>query len=154
MRKWIESSLATLLSLPAAEAAELARQLDTFKDNDHLREFLISILGQESKEAKEFVSSYLKIKLERTSDKNENSTGQKPTGQKRDRKSSRKNVSQDMIEKIDSSTKVGNMVGLNGRLYCECQASKHGLLTNCLTCGKIICKLEVRDIAFYPEFAS
>ncbi|KAJ3409166.1 hypothetical protein HDV05_004559 [Chytridiales sp. JEL 0842] len=47
------------------------------------------------------------------------------------------------IESLDHGLPVGNSTqGLNGRLYCECLAAKHGLLCNCLTCGKIICKLE------------
>lgn len=32
--------------------------------------------------------------------------------------------------------------GKNGRPLCPCLASKHGLVANCLNCGKIICKLE------------
>ncbi|KAI9201918.1 uncharacterized protein BJ171DRAFT_601279 [Polychytrium aggregatum] len=46
------------------------------------------------------------------------------------------------VEEIEFNVKVGNAIGLNGRLYCECEAAKHGLLTNCLCCGKIVCKLE------------
>lgn len=29
-----------------------------------------------------------------------------------------------------------------GRLQCECQATKHGLVSNCLNCGRIVCEQE------------
>ncbi|XP_050540555.1 activating signal cointegrator 1 isoform X2 [Daktulosphaira vitifoliae] len=31
---------------------------------------------------------------------------------------------------------------LKGRHKCDCQASKHGLINNCLSCGRIVCKQE------------
>ncbi|XP_025206570.1 activating signal cointegrator 1 [Melanaphis sacchari] len=33
-------------------------------------------------------------------------------------------------------------VFLKGRHKCNCQASKHGLVNNCLNCGRIVCKQE------------
>lgn len=29
-----------------------------------------------------------------------------------------------------------------GRHKCNCQASKHGLINNCVSCGRIVCKQE------------
>ncbi|KAJ3060365.1 hypothetical protein HDU98_003673 [Podochytrium sp. JEL0797] len=46
------------------------------------------------------------------------------------------------VASLDANDRVGFLTGLNNRLLCECLAAKHGLLTNCLTCGKIICNLE------------
>ncbi|KAI8610658.1 hypothetical protein BC830DRAFT_723526 [Chytriomyces sp. MP71] len=46
------------------------------------------------------------------------------------------------IASLSAQDRVGKLAGLNGRLWCECLASKHGLLTNCLNCGKIVCSLE------------
>ncbi|KAJ3290437.1 hypothetical protein HK104_006790 [Borealophlyctis nickersoniae] len=47
------------------------------------------------------------------------------------------------LAEIEGMVKVGNAPpGFGGRLVCECLAAKHGLLTNCITCGKIICRLE------------
>ncbi|CAB4058919.1 TRIP4 [Lepeophtheirus salmonis] len=31
---------------------------------------------------------------------------------------------------------------LSGRHFCECQATKHKLINNCLNCGRIICEQE------------
>ncbi|KAJ3104448.1 hypothetical protein HDU97_009233 [Phlyctochytrium planicorne] len=61
---------------------------------------------------------------------------------KRERQVAKKAAATVSAEAIDGNVKVGKVVGLNGRLYCECLAAKHGLLTNCLTCGKIVCNLE------------
>ncbi|KAI8828424.1 hypothetical protein BJ741DRAFT_626458 [Chytriomyces cf. hyalinus JEL632] len=46
------------------------------------------------------------------------------------------------VDSLTAGDRVGNLVGLNGRPICQCLAAKHGLLTNCLTCGKVICSLE------------
>ena len=42
-------------------------------------------------------------------------------------------------------SKEGNeadVVRLAGRHECECQAVKHGLVSNCLGCGRIVCSQE------------
>ncbi|XP_067639757.1 activating signal cointegrator 1 [Eurosta solidaginis] len=36
----------------------------------------------------------------------------------------------------------GDVVMLKGRRLCECQASQHKLINNCLTCGRIVCEQE------------
>ncbi|KAI8911286.1 hypothetical protein DFJ77DRAFT_512293 [Powellomyces hirtus] len=47
------------------------------------------------------------------------------------------------LDDIDGMVKVGNAPpGFGGRLVCECLAATHGLITNCLNCGKIVCRLE------------
>ncbi|KAI8910862.1 hypothetical protein EDD86DRAFT_203795, partial [Gorgonomyces haynaldii] len=39
--------------------------------------------------------------------------------------------------------RVGNApLGFEGREVCECMATEHQLITNCLECGKIICEYE------------
>lgn len=35
-----------------------------------------------------------------------------------------------------------DVVMLSGRHKCECQASKHGLVNNCMSCGRIVCQQE------------
>ncbi|CAL4061152.1 unnamed protein product [Meganyctiphanes norvegica] len=35
-----------------------------------------------------------------------------------------------------------DVVMLSGRHKCECQASKHGLVNNCMSCGRIVCDQE------------
>ncbi|KAJ3046318.1 hypothetical protein HDV00_000132 [Rhizophlyctis rosea] len=80
--------------------------------------------------------------------------------QKKATKKSRAEAAAALAE-IEGMVKVGNAPpGFGGRLVCEClgitlaskwnvpgvnfslAAAKHGLVTNCLTCGKIICRLE------------
>ncbi|KAJ3322082.1 hypothetical protein HDU76_013955 [Blyttiomyces sp. JEL0837] len=62
--------------------------------------------------------------------------------EKRKAQKKERQVAMTAIDAIDRATKVGRKVGHGGRLFCECLAAKHGLLTNCLMCGKIVCKLE------------
>ncbi|KAJ3189775.1 hypothetical protein HDU85_000059 [Gaertneriomyces sp. JEL0708] len=50
---------------------------------------------------------------------------------------------QSTLDDIEGMVKVGNApAGFGGRVVCECLAAKHGLVTNCLNCGKIVCRLE------------
>ncbi|KAI9100391.1 hypothetical protein DFS34DRAFT_483698 [Phlyctochytrium arcticum] len=47
------------------------------------------------------------------------------------------------MDSLDNLKVYGNHPpGVGGRVFCECMAVQHGLLTNCLGCGKIICKIE------------
>ncbi|KAJ3390582.1 Activating signal cointegrator 1 [Entophlyctis sp. JEL0112] len=77
--------------------------------------------------------------------------------QKKPKPQTKKSYVPTTVDSLVAKDRVGNLVGLNGRLICEClgeanvinfqglmlwTASKHSLLCNCLTCGKIICNLE------------
>lgn len=44
---------------------------------------------------------------------------------------------------------MNDVVMLKGRVKCDCQASKHKLVNNCLKCGRIVC--EVRDSDIYKN---
>ncbi|KAI8816451.1 uncharacterized protein EV422DRAFT_571634 [Fimicolochytrium jonesii] len=47
------------------------------------------------------------------------------------------------LDELDRMVKVGKAPpGYAGRVVCECLAAVHGLVTNCITCGKIVCRLE------------
>ncbi|XP_011292639.2 activating signal cointegrator 1 [Musca domestica] len=37
---------------------------------------------------------------------------------------------------------IGDTIMLKGRRLCNCQASQHKLINNCLTCGRIVCEQE------------
>lgn len=37
---------------------------------------------------------------------------------------------------------INDVILLKGRHHCDCQASKHKLVTNCISCGRIICEQE------------
>ncbi|KAJ3053935.1 hypothetical protein HK097_003008 [Rhizophlyctis rosea] len=69
------------------------------------------------------------------------SSSPKPKPKKQSKKSRAEAAA--TLAEIEGMVKVGNASpGFGGRLFCECSAAKHGLITNCLTCGKIICRLE------------
>lgn len=42
-----------------------------------------------------------------------------------------------------------DMVMLKGRNKCDCQASKHKLINNCLNCGRIVCEQEGSGTCFF-----
>ena len=37
---------------------------------------------------------------------------------------------------------IGEAIMLKGRRNCDCQASQHKLINNCLNCGRIVCEQE------------
>ncbi|KAJ3308377.1 hypothetical protein HDV04_001343 [Boothiomyces sp. JEL0838] len=55
-------------------------------------------------------------------------------------------VKQEKQEKKEKKTKTKEKVGsapdMNGKPVCECMATVHPLVTNCKSCGKIICEYE------------
>ncbi|TPX36851.1 hypothetical protein SeMB42_g07012 [Synchytrium endobioticum] len=46
------------------------------------------------------------------------------------------------LSEFDRLTTASGAYAGSKRVVCDCLGSKHGLLTNCLTCGRIICNLE------------
>jgi ribosomal protein S15P/S13E len=42
----------------------------------------------------------------------------------------------------DKDGKLNDVVMLKGRVKCDCQATKHKLINNCLECGRIVCDQE------------
>ncbi|TPX32074.1 hypothetical protein SmJEL517_g04739 [Synchytrium microbalum] len=46
------------------------------------------------------------------------------------------------LTEFDKLTTASGAFAGSKRVQCDCLASKHGLLTNCLNCGRVICNLE------------
>lgn len=44
---------------------------------------------------------------------------------------------------------ANDVVLLKGRNHCDCQASKHKLINNCLSCGRIVCEQEGSGACFF-----
>lgn len=43
---------------------------------------------------------------------------------------------------VQLNPKTGEVILLKGRYCCNCEARKHQLINNCLTCGRIVCEQE------------
>src|SRR5687767_9338953 len=43
---------------------------------------------------------------------------------------------------IEKFTNLGTIPDYSGRNLCNCQARIHGLVLNCLSCGRIVCQQE------------
>lgn len=89
---------------------------------------------------------------------NTKSIGKKELSNNREKKESKKSALEDVKSSKDKNTKDPKLfftnidkvrlseyekLGfMNKWIVCECQASIHPLLTNCTSCGKIMCKVE------------
>ncbi|KAI8926774.1 hypothetical protein BC831DRAFT_549589 [Entophlyctis helioformis] len=62
---------------------------------------------------------------------------QRPSPQVSQRQAKKKAKQRSAMEQVGKAPP-----GFGGRPVCECMAEVHGLLTNCLKCGKIICEFE------------
>ena len=79
--------------------------------------------------------------------------GKENFANRKERQSAKKNK----FVNISSQEGVAkDSVLLEGRRDCNCQATKHDLINNCLSCGKIVCKQEgieyimnLKSIMFY-----
>ncbi|KAF6211787.1 hypothetical protein GE061_012302 [Apolygus lucorum] len=91
------------------------------------------------------LDNYMKVQGQ---EKKEKKKGQKSKNEKKPNTNSETNE----VEKTNSKKKphyvnmfsdeANRTVLLTGRHICECQATKHELIGNCLSCGRIVCQQE------------
>ncbi|KAJ2833470.1 hypothetical protein GGI24_000846 [Coemansia furcata] len=74
------------------------------------------------------------------SDANANNQSMPPPAQKSQRQQKKDKQQQERQQK--EAEEKARRTANRKRAKCECQASEHALLTNCLTCGRIICNKE------------
>lgn len=117
------------------------------------RDFPVSFLGFFYRTSKYFFFFFLEKTI--PADNKNNISKKKPTNSKNSRKSEERNdpepaqQSTGAIKKknkfVNLYTNDGeslNVIMLKGRHHCDCQASKHKLVNNCMKCGRIVCEQE------------
>jgi len=174
---WCQKELTRLLKFDTSEdivryilSIESARELEDYllellnpEDEDHLQ-FIKELIQRWKPKVGNNVTVYQKEKEEEIY-----FAGTKPKEKKKKAKSERKEEEKenDFTSSLDGEEKSGarkktkyvelysaegeakQEIRLPGRHACECQATKHKLINNCLSCGRIVCDQEGSGPCFY-----
>ncbi|XP_077300872.1 activating signal cointegrator 1 [Arctopsyche grandis] len=157
MDKWVHEKLSACLDFPVPD--DLVQYILAIDNGRDLEEYLKTLLDFENSQHRNFVSELLQRKgIKQQNQNNENNTG------KSKKKFKALSLGSDVpVEKNEKSKPEDPSAGkkkpkfvnlysqegqnreivlLKGRHHCDCQASKHKLINNCLNCGRIICQQE------------
>ncbi|EDW81876.1 uncharacterized protein Dwil_GK25493 [Drosophila willistoni] len=135
MENWLRDSLSKCLECVVTEqmmSAILAIKTDQDFDN-----YFGNLLSEENEEHRLFLLNCRRMLLsgkqprQRSTKSNQNHSPPAPAGKSGSGKSGK------YTNIYASETKV-----LKGRRQCQCQATQHKLINNCLGCGRIVCEQE------------
>ncbi|KPJ03219.1 Activating signal cointegrator 1 [Papilio xuthus] len=156
MDQWIKEGLSRILDFQIPE--DLINYINSIENENDLNEYMKTLLDFDNSQHKSFFLELCKKKFP-----NRGNTITRPQ-----KKKISKNKQQDFLSAVDpppqvtqvpeaenkakKKTKYVNLysqegknaqvVLLKGRHHCDCQASKHELINNCLQCGRVVCKQE------------
>ncbi|CAH2042631.1 unnamed protein product, partial [Iphiclides podalirius] len=154
MDEWIREGLSRILDFHVPE--DLIKYINSIENEDDLNEYMKTLLDFDNSQHKSFFLEICKRKFP--------NKGSLPTKQQKKKISKNKQptefvsteVQPPHILEADSKSKKktkyvnlysqegknAQVVLLKGRHRCDCQASKHELINNCLQCGRVVCKQE------------
>ncbi|XP_050431923.1 activating signal cointegrator 1 isoform X2 [Adelges cooleyi] len=135
----------------------LSKYILSMQSEKDLEEYCNSLLDLKSSIHKQFLSDLKKrfrllnqkpatgiqgphIKLNQP--KNNKNQDQTKDAEKNPQKSEPKSKNKKYVNIFSDEGINQQEIFLKGRHKCDCQASKHGLINNCLSCGRIVCKQE------------
>lgn len=152
MEQWIRENLSTILDFEVPD--DLIKYVSSIDNEVDLTEYMKTLIDFNNSEHKNFFSEFIRLKFPIKGG----------TSKQQKKKISKGKVQQEVIvketvptqsepeSKTKKKTKYVNLysqegknaqvVMLKGRHRCECQASKHELINNCLQCGRVVCRQE------------
>ncbi|XP_071439757.1 activating signal cointegrator 1 [Hetaerina americana] len=157
--EWLEEELSKLLSFPVP--SDLITYILSIENARDLEEYLKTLLNFQDPAHRQLLSELLKKSARQNQANRGNKTSeveQKYTVSKQNEKKGKplqqeQNSKKEQISAVSKkkSKYVGlytqegqnkDVVLLKGRHKCFCQAGKHGLINNCVQCGRIVCEQE------------
>lgn len=151
--KWICNELSRLLRCEIGE--DVASQLLAMESKSALENHVKALIDFSSPKAEPFLSGVLELWEEDHKDEKKNPL---PSVQKNKNDASDVHA-QNSPSKSGKKTNFVPLFGtdgkdrtaakLPGRHACECQASKHDLVNNCIECGRIVCEQEGSGPCFF-----
>ncbi|KAI9556441.1 hypothetical protein GHT06_016229 [Daphnia sinensis] len=148
---WICNELSRLLEFVVTqeEYQDIAQYLMSMENSRDVEDYLQSMLDLSKPEHRKFVEVLLNRlghSIEKSSGKGQSKTGLAgQQGTKPQREVSNTQQPKKKVKQINLFSKEGQakeIMTLPGQHKCECQASKHSLIRNCLECGRVICSQE------------
>ncbi|XP_068620300.1 activating signal cointegrator 1 [Battus philenor] len=155
MDQWISEGLSRILDFQIPD--DLMKYIQSIDNESDLNEYMKTLLDFDNSQHKSFFLELCKKKFP--------SKGGNTISKPQKKKISKNKNQQDFVSaevqqlpviepdsKSKKKTKYVNLYSqegknaqvilLKGRHHCDCQASKHELINNCLQCGRVVCKQE------------
>ncbi|KAL0277655.1 UNVERIFIED_CONTAM: hypothetical protein PYX00_004875 [Menopon gallinae] len=157
---WLKENLQEVL--PCLVTDDLVQFILSIQDYRDLEEYMKTLTEASDLDYRGFLANYKKIRSlvdnrnddeddsyeyslkQKDSDKRNKKKGNDPTKDKssntKEEKGQKKKTK--YVNLYSAEGKEKDVIMLKGRHMCECQASKHKLINNCLNCGRIVCEQE------------
>uniref|UniRef100_A0A1L8DH83 Putative activating signal cointegrator 1 n=1 Tax=Nyssomyia neivai TaxID=330878 RepID=A0A1L8DH83_9DIPT len=148
MERQVQCALSQILDLNVPE--EMIQHILSLGSTNEVDEYFSSLLDYTIEEHKQFVEDFKELRFKpKSKDPKKKGAISKNSVPTREIKSTVDNKSErEKPKKKNKYTNLYNNQGniseimLKGRHMCNCQASKHTLINNCLNCGRIVCEQE------------
>ncbi|XP_059610397.1 activating signal cointegrator 1 [Phlebotomus argentipes] len=145
MNKGLQESLSNILGLEIPE--EMVQHILSLRSPEEVDEYFSTLLDYSCEDHLKFVSNFKdqRYKQKSKDGKKKGASGRVTAAP------GIQNQKESKVEKPKKKSKFTNLytaggniseIMLKGRHLCNCQASKHSLINNCLNCGRIVCEQE------------
>lgn len=147
LSKWLHDNLSAVLSFPVPP--DLTEYILTIENERDIDDYLKTLLDLSDPRHKKFLENF---KLIRHCNDDKKFHKKNDEFKENEKPGKKKESEPDSATKHKKKTKFVNIfspegerkdiIFLKGRHHCDCQASKHQLINNCLKCGRIVCAQE------------
>ncbi|XP_045777560.1 activating signal cointegrator 1 [Maniola jurtina] len=154
MEDWLSEGLSKILDFEIPE--DLIKYILSIENEKDLNEYLKTLLDFDNSQHKNFYleltkrkfpnrgnsqAKQQKKKISKNKQQDFMSIEQPPTQSAATEESKSKKKTK-YVNLYSQEGKNAQVVLLKGRNHCDCQASKHQLINNCLQCGRVVCQQE------------
>lgn len=150
MENWISCNLSQILGFSVPD--DLINYIRDIKTEKELDEYMMTLLDFDNNKHKNFFLELCKQKFPGKGNSKQQSKKSKSKLQDTTNITQPSASTVEPEQKTKKKTKYVNLYSqegknaqvafVKGRHHCECQASKHGLVNNCIQCGRVVCKQE------------
>ncbi|XP_037937606.1 activating signal cointegrator 1 [Teleopsis dalmanni] len=155
MEKWLRDRLSICLDFEIPD--DMIKYILSLKNSEEFDEYFNTLLNKDEDHHRLFLADCrqrlfsVALPSKKSNSNQKKSTGHGSTQIKQNVNSQQKSLnSQQGVKKknkyVNLYSQDGNVLGdvimLKGRRHCDCQASEHKLINNCLSCGRVVCEQE------------
>ncbi|CAH0590071.1 unnamed protein product [Chrysodeixis includens] len=152
MDQWLKEGLSKILDFEIPD--DLIQYVMSIENENDLNEYMKTLLDFDNSQHKGFFlelckrkytgkgiaqTKQLKKKISKNKQQADFTSTEAVQVQPEDSKSKRKTK---FVNLYSQEGKNAQVVMIKGRHHCDCQASKHELVNNCIQCGRVVCKQE------------
>ncbi|CAG5029947.1 unnamed protein product [Parnassius apollo] len=154
MDQWISEGLSRILDFEVPE--DLIKYVNSIENESDLNEYMKTLLDFDNSQHKSFfvelckkkfpnkgnsLTKQQKKKISKNKQQHDFVSAEMQPSQMSEAEAKSKKKTK-YVNLYSQEGKNAQVVLLKGRHHCDCQASKHELINNCLQCGRVVCKQE------------